>query len=252
MCFNKEATLGFTLLSFVVGIYIALGKGMWKNMAQWRRVRIAACFFYFAVMEGLQFVQYLVIDQCSNIVNIIWTQLGYYHICFQPLFSNFAFSALDSGNITKARDQTWKYIFYFCGVAGTLMALRMIVPCITDKRNELMKICTDEIEGFCGPKTCSLTGNYHIKWTFYLLKPNYVLQPISIHFLNMFVAPILMGQPLGSIVLFLSGPFIAMFFNASAGEKASIWCFFSIMETCLTCITQYIVCRRNLKSLKIQ
>ena len=67
--------------------------------------------------------------------------------------------------------------------------------------------------------------------------------------MNMFVTPILMGQTLGSVVLFLSGPAIAAFFNATSGEKASIWCFFSIAEVCVTTTTQYIVCKRGAKKL---
>lgn len=249
MCFNKEFTLGFTLFSVCVGTYIILGKGMWNSMESWRRVRIAACFYFFAFMEGIQFIDYLVIDNCGSIVNIIWTQLGYYHICFQPLFSNIAFSALDPKNLNRQRETNWHYIFYLCLVTGTLMALRMIIPGITDTRNQFMKVCTEHIEGFCGPKTCSMTGNYHIKWSFKLLKPSYIFPSIASHFMNMFVTPILMGQAIGSVVLFLSGPFIAAFFNASSGEKASIWCFFSIAEVCVTATTQYIVCKRGAKKL---
>ncbi|OHT14851.1 hypothetical protein TRFO_14816 [Tritrichomonas foetus] len=248
MCFNKELTLAFTILSVCVGTFIILGKGPWKVMEQWRRARVSYCFYFFALMEGLQFVQYLVIDNCENIVNIAWTQLGYYHICFQPLFSNFAFSALDSRNTNKQRDQTWTFIFWFCTVSGVMMSLRMIIPTLTDTRNQFLRNCTEKIEGFCGPKTCSQYGQFHLKWTFQLLKPSYVMPSISIHFFNMFVTPILMGQAFGSVVLFLSGPFIAAFFDATAGEKASIWCFFSIMETCVTCLSQYIACRRLIKA----
>lgn len=250
MCFNKEFTFIYTLISVAIGAYIFIGKGIWGSMEKWRRVRISACFFFFAFMEGIQFIDYLVINQCGNLTNIIWTQLGYYHICFQPLFSNLAFSALDSKNLNKQRETNWQYIFYLCIITGALMALRMFIPSITDSRNQFMKICTEHIEGFCGPKTCSMTGNYHIKWSFKLLKPSYVFPSIASHFLNMFITPILMGQTLGSVVLFLSGPFIAALFDASSGEKASIWCFFSICEVCITSATQYIVCKKGAKDLK--
>lgn len=240
MCFNKEFTLGFTLLSVAVGIYIILGKGVWGKMVGWRRQRVAWCFFYFAFMEGLQFVQYLVIDQCDHIINIIWTQLGWYHICWQPLFSNFAFSALDPKNINGERDFNWRIIFWLCFICGALMALRMIIPTFTDARNEFMVLCTEQMEGVCGPKTCSMTGLYHIKWTFKMLKPTYIFPGLSAHFMNMFVTPFLMGQRLGTIVLFITGPLIACFFDVSDGEQASIWCFFSIMETVLTSLTQYL------------
>lgn len=250
MCFNKEFTLAFTLLSIAIGTYIVLGKGFWAKMETWRRQRVSWCFFYFAFMEGLQFFQYLVIDKCDQFINVFWTQLGWYHICFQPLFSNFAFSALDPSNSKGQRDVTWKLIFWLCAVTGTLMSFRMIIPTFSDARNEFMILCTEQMEGVCGPKTCSMTGLYHIRWTFKMLKPTYIMPGLSAHFMNMFVTPFLMGQRLGTIVLFISGPLIACFFDVADGEQASIWCFFSIMETILTAFTQYYAVYRAAKKPK--
>ena len=239
MCFNKEFTLGFTLLSVFIGVYIILGRGIWSDMEQWRRSRLSWCFFYFAVMEGLQFFQYLVIDRCTDLINIIWTQLGWYHICFQPLFSNFAFSALDPKNAKGDREATYRYIFWLCTITGVLMSARMLIPTITDARNQFLIMCTEKMEGVCGPQTCSQTGLYHIRWTFKMLRPTYIFPGLALHFMNMFVTPVLLGHYLGSIVLFCSGPLIAVFFDVSDGEQASIWCFFSIMETILTVVAQY-------------
>jgi hypothetical protein len=64
-------------------------------------VWIASMFFWFALMEFLQFIQYLVINNCSNPVNIFWTTFGWIHIAFQPSFSNLAMSALNKGNLRK-------------------------------------------------------------------------------------------------------------------------------------------------------
>ena len=43
---------------------------------------------YFALMEVIQFLQYSVIDKCDDPWNKFLTNLGYLHICFQPLFWN--------------------------------------------------------------------------------------------------------------------------------------------------------------------
>jgi hypothetical protein len=58
-------------------------------------------FFWFVLMEFLQFIQDLVINDCSNPVNIFWTTFGWIHIAFQPFFSNLAMSALNKGNLRK-------------------------------------------------------------------------------------------------------------------------------------------------------
>ncbi|KAH0786266.1 hypothetical protein GPJ56_009943 [Histomonas meleagridis] len=252
MCFNKEMTLGFTIASILIGIWVMSGKSIWR-IEKWRRIRIASCFWYFAGMEFLQFVQYLVLDDCSNLVNIIFTALGWIHIAYQPLFSNLALSALDGRNTKKERQETWGYILKFCFVAGTLMSLRLIIPAIYNKQTQFTIPCTKSIEGMCAPRTCSYSGLYHINWTFKMLKPSYPFPSIAVHFLNMFVAPILMGQWVGSVILFCTGPLIALFFNPiEDGERSSIWCYVSIMECFITVTAQYFICRMQKKQEKVK
>ena len=251
MCFNKEWSLGFTLSSISLGIWVLTGKSLWSSLDPWRRRRISYCFFYFALMEGLQFFQYLVINQCDTTINIILTALGWVHICWQPLFSNFAFSALDPKNQKKERDETWKFVLKMCFASGLFMALRIAIPAFTQMSEEsfLFKPCASEIEGVCGQKTCTENGIYHLKWTFKMLKPSYVFPSISAHFLFMFVAPFLLGLQLQSIILFMTGPAIALLFTkATDGERASIWCFFSIAESFITIIAAYMACRKQLKA----
>jgi hypothetical protein len=229
------------------------GKSLWGTLEKWQRRRVSYCFFYFAFMEGLQFFQYLVIDDCSSLANIILTALGWVHICWQPLFSNFAFSALDAKNNKEERKDTWNFVLKFAFVAGFLMALRIVIPVFTEATEDsfMFKPCNEQIEGVCGEKTCTENGVYHLKWTFKMLKPAYVFPSISVHFLLMFVAPFLLGLRLESIVLFLTGPAIAVLFTkATDGEKASIWCFFSIAESFITIITTYCACKRQLKALE--
>lgn len=251
MCFNKEFSLGFTLSSIALGIWVLSGNSIWRSLEQWQRNRVSYCFFYFAFMEGLQFFQYLVINDCKSMTNIILTALGWIHICWQPLFSNFAFSALDAKNHQKKRDETWKFVLKFAFVSGLLMALRIIIPAFTEMSEDafMFRPCSEEFEGVCGEKTCTENGIYHLKWTFKMIKPAYIFPSISVHFLFMFVAPFLLGLRLESIVLFLTGPAIAVLFTkATDGEKSSIWCFFSIAESFITIITTYIACKKQLKA----
>lgn len=251
MCFNKELTGAFTLFSVSVGLYVVTGRGMWKNIAKWRRLRTSLVFFYFALMEGLQFVQYLVIDDCESKINNFMTQLGWYHIAWQPLFSNFAFSALDAKSVRGTQHyNTWNFILWFSFIVGLMTAARMFLPAlfpglIAKVGEDLAAMCTENVEGVCGPITCTYTGVYHLRWTFKMIKPTYIFPSLSLHFLNMFVAPILQGNWIGSVILFLTGPFISLFFDPiSNGERASIWCFFSIAETVITAASQYYICKK--------
>lgn len=243
MCFNKEMTFGFTVLSCAIGTWVLLGRGMW-NTDLWRRIRISACFYWFAFMEFIQFVQYLVIDDCSNLINIIWTAFGWFHIAFQPFFSNLAFSALDQRNLNKKREETWGFILKYTFVAGFCMSLRLIIPATLNIGN-LLDMCDETTEGVCGPQTCSTNGLYHVQWIFKMLNPSYPFPTIALHFIGMFVMPALMGLTMGSIILFATGPLISAFFPVRDGERSSIWCFFSIAECFITVLTQYTACRSS-------
>ena len=251
MCFNKEFTLAFTLMSIAIGSYILTGRGIWKT-DRWRLIRIAACFYFFAGMEFLQYVQYLVIDDCQNQVNIWFTALGWIHIAFQPLFSNLAFSALDKGNLRKEKDHTWKYIFKFCTFVGITMSLRLIIPALFPEVNGkslFFTMCDEEREGICGPATCSTTGLYHVQWTFKMITHSYPFPSVAVHFMDMFIAPILMGMHVGAVTLFFTGPAIALLFSGvKDGERSAIWCFFSIAETFITVFSQYLAVRRAKKA----
>jgi hypothetical protein len=246
MCFNKEFTLAFTIFSSGLGAWVLNGKGIW-SIEHWRRLRIAWMFFWFALMELLQFIQYLVIGDCSNPINVFWTTFGWIHIAFQPFFSNLAMSALNAGNLRKERDETWKFIFRYCAVGGALMSLRILIPLFFDPdpaSTGILQRCTEDVEELCGPSSCSTKGVFHIQWTFRMLKAGYPFPGIAFHFLTMFVAPILMGQTLGTIVLFLTGPGLSLLFaGVKDGERAAIWCFFSIAEAAAATATQYFAVR---------
>ena len=249
MCFSKEWSLGFTLFSTGVALWVLSGKGVWKSLENWQRWRVSYCFFYFAAMEGLQFLQYLVINDCKSSINIFLTILGWIHISWQPLFSNFAFSALDPLNHKAKREDTWKFVLKLSFVAGLCMALRIVFPYITTISNDnlILQPCVEEGEGLCAERSCTENGIYHLKWTFKMVRASYVFPGIAAHFLLMFVTPFLLGMRIEAIVLFLTGPAISILFTkASDGEHASIWCFFSIAESFITVFTAYFGCKRQL------
>ena len=240
MCFNKELTFIFSITSLGVALWAMTGKGFWKDMEKWRRRRVEACFAYFCLMELLQFIQYLVIDQCDNYVNTISTALGYIHICWQPLFTNLIMSALDRKNLDKSRDNTWSVIFKACFIIGFFMAARIIIPAIVTPYalERFFHPCYTEMDGLCADRnswrTCSTTGIYHIRWNFKMIRSSYLFPNIGLHFITMFVLPFAMGMHFESILLFASGPGLAIFFPVDDGERSSIWCFFSVMEELIT------------------
>jgi hypothetical protein len=89
------------------------------------------------------------------------------------------------------------------------MSLRILIPFFFEPdpaSHGILEQCSGEVEELCGPRTCSISGVFHIQWTFKGLKVGYAFPGIAFHFLAMLIAPILMGQAVGTIIFFLTGP----------------------------------------------
>ena len=248
MCFSKSWSFGFLCIGLGIATWILTGKGIWKSLELWKRQRVSAFFFYFGFMEFLQFCQYFVINECSNKINIFLTIIAWFHISMQPLISNLSFSALDSKNSNKERDVLWQFVFKMCILSGLLLSVRIVLPLFftLSQSNQILAPCTQDIDITCSDKTCTVMGKYHLKWVFLLIRPTYVVPTGAFHFFFAFVVPLILGQHLGTLMLFLSGPFaIGLFLKDNAGEFASVWCLFSIINGIFTIGTQYYALRKS-------
>ena len=249
-------TLGFTLMSLAMSIWIYSGKSIWSQMESWRKKRSAACFFYFALMEGLQYIQYLVIDQCDNPINNFTTILGWIHISFQPIFSNLAMSAIDRRNLDRSREETWRAMIKLSFYSSFFLSLRIIIPLIfsADTVSKFFDMCNSEVDSVCtkseSVRSCSVSGRYHIGWQFYLIKQSYLFPNLAMHFILMFIIPFAMNLHFESLLLFFTGPFLCIFFETDDGERSAIWCFFSIMEALITFGSQLLIILRGRNPLK--
>jgi hypothetical protein len=176
---------------------------------------------YFALMEILQFFQYKVINECNNEYNRLLTNIGYIHICFQPLFFNLWLFAF-----TNKPNFTFVYMSLF---AGILLASRLFYV----KDSEL---CDDKNEPLCGKKTCAVSGNRHIAWNIRLRAPGaYWFTPsIGLHFF-MWVIPVLTIMQLKPILaMLLTGPYLGFILTNNINEQPAIWCYTAISQMILT------------------
>ena len=79
---------------------------------------------YFALMEILQFFQYKVINQCNNDYNKFLTNLGYIHICFQPVFVNlWLFAFTNKPNFIFLNKIIKKVVIFFCFAKNIMPSL---------------------------------------------------------------------------------------------------------------------------------
>ena len=187
MCFSENISLAIGITGILSSFYFYK-----KNI--YASIGIG----YFALMEILQFFQYKVIDQCSNKYNKFLTNLGYIHICFQPVFANI-----------------WLSRLFFV------------------KDDEL---CDNKNEPLCGKKTCSFSGNKHIAWNLRLRAPgkHWFTPRIGLHFF-MWVIPVLTIVQLKPILaLILTGPYLGILLTNNIHEQPAIWCYTSIGQMLVT------------------
>lgn len=211
MCFTENVSLTIGIAGILASYYFYNKNKLYASIG----------IGYFALMEILQFFQYKVVNQCDNKYNKFLAYLGYYHICFQPLFFNiWLFSFIHKPNFI---------ILYMAFFAGLLLASRTLFV----KDNEL---CETDKEALCGNKTCVFSGTRHIAWNVRLRNPGkWGFTPsIGLYFF-MFCIPVLSTFQWKPILMtLLSGPYLGIFLTKNIHEKPAIWCYTSIMQMLLS------------------
>ena len=210
MCFSENTSLAVGVIGILSSIYFYK-----KNI--YASIGIG----YFALMEIIQFFQYRVINECKNDYNVFLTNLGYIHICFQPLFFNlwlFAFT------------KNPNFIFiYMCFFAGLLLASRLFF--VGDD-----EVCDSHNEPLCGKQTCAVSGNLHIAWNVRLRAPgkNWFTPSIGLHFFMWVIPAFTIGQFKPILAMLLTGPYLGFLLTNNINEQPAIWCCTAIAQILLT------------------
>ena len=209
MCFSENISLAIGTIGILSSVYFYK-----KNI--YASIGIG----YFALMEILQFFQYRVINECNN-YNKFLTNLGYIHICFQPVFVNLWLFAF-----TKKPNFTFIYMSF---IAGLLLASRIFF--VKDA-----ELCDNKNEPLCGPKTCAFSGNRHIAWNVRLRAPGkYWFTPsIGLHFFMWVVPALTILQLKPILALLLTGPYLGFLLTNNIHEQPAIWCYTAIGQMLLT------------------
>jgi len=210
MCFSEQMSLAIGMTGILSSIYFFK-----KN------IYAAIGIGYFALMEILQYFQYKVINECNNDYNKFLTNIGYLHICFQPLFVNiWLFAFIKKPNFIY---------LYMCFFAGLLLASRLLFV----KDNEL---CDTKNEPLCGPKTCAYSGERHIAWNLRLRAAgSYWFTPsIGLHFFMWVVPALTILQVKPILALLLTGPYLGFLLTNNIHEQPAIWCYTAIGQMLIT------------------
>jgi len=209
MCFSENMSLLIGLTGILSSVYF-YSKNVYASIG----------IGYFALMEILQFFQYKVINQCTE-YNQFLTNLGYIHICFQPLFFNLWLFAF-----TRHPNFTFLYMSFF---AGLLLMSRLFFV----KEQEL---CDPNNEPLCGKTTCAFSGNRHIAWNLRLRAPgkNWFTPSIGLHFFMWVIPALTMFQLKPILAMILTGPYLGFLLTNNIHEQPAIWCYTEISQMIVT------------------
>jgi Family of unknown function (DUF5765) len=208
MCWSGEASTVLAAIGLASTTYVALkgeDKRLWLPLG------------YFSLMEALQAYTYTVIDDCDNPNNQMATLLGYLHIVFQPFLINLI-SLYFVPKEVREKIEFWVFSLVLVG------AFTMIVSIYPFAWAEQ---CNPAFAPFCGPRLCSIHGDWHIAWE---MPRSLVGWPFGVraYALTAFILPILYGSWRMTLYHFATGPLLAKLLTTSLNELAAVWCLFSI------------------------
>mmetsp|Transcript_23997 Transcript_23997/g.58528 ORF Transcript_23997/g.58528 Transcript_23997/m.58528 type:complete len:285 (+) Transcript_23997:52-906(+) len=233
MCFSGEMAGAFALLGWGLAYYV-------HAVSTNRRLAVGVA--WFALMETLQFFQYMVIDDCGNWWNQFLTWIGFVHICYQPYFTHIINSAL-----TKNPRFLTQYdiILRLCLLGGSMLLARNAVAHLLPSWQTPVQSAVNEwaadapnatvpttAEWLRGDRLCTYRGKYHLAWSVPMVEVTYWIPSAAIHSFLMFAPFFVMkwNMVIQGVFLWAAGPFLASFITPNLQEQASIWCFFSIAQ----------------------
>lgn len=217
MCFSESQSYINSLLLSSTGIYV---------LPEYKLSLVA---IFFSLKELLQGLLYRFLD--NETVLKYLSMASWLHICFQPLVVNILYSYFDPKNII------WNITF----IIGFIFAIIMITELNEfDIQNDPDCTPLNKNDDYCS-KTSAYMGKYHIAYRF---KLDEAWKPFRLWFywFTIFFIPVLFTKAriLGIIQIIIFILIMGIYNYASGlgfwsivsseyvGEKAAIWCFFTV------------------------
>eukprot|EP00197_Chlamydomonas_leiostraca_P002721 CAMPEP_0202857738 /NCGR_PEP_ID=MMETSP1391-20130828/561_1 /ASSEMBLY_ACC=CAM_ASM_000867 /TAXON_ID=1034604 /ORGANISM="Chlamydomonas leiostraca, Strain SAG 11-49" /LENGTH=259 /DNA_ID=CAMNT_0049536579 /DNA_START=244 /DNA_END=1023 /DNA_ORIENTATION=+ len=223
-----------------------------RNTSWWQ----PALFLYFVVMEGLQFLQYQVVNQCDHPLNQGLTLLAWAHISFQPLIFNGYLFAMDARMGPKRPHMSviQRFVLQLCGVAAAIALVKgFVLPLgLVDPASlpPALPHCVEGVEHMCGRATCAFQGAHHIAWRLPLLGAGYYMPNVFLHFFLSFTPIMLVGTGLvrAFVVLAVAAGPVAVDWFWTGGdtlshlhEMPSVWCLMSVAYCWTALLFEFVV-----------
>jgi len=222
MCFSLEASNFMLALGSISSIW-AYYKINWQ---------VGLLLGYFALMQLIHVVGYLTINDCKNKYNQLASRLNYIHICFQPFVVIIGYWGLMlyTKNINRDSRIRLMYALVITFVIGLFLFFRQFKE-FSSNGQKLSKINNKNDCIWCG-ELCSFAGEKHINFSLPLLKTDYLIPSLFIHFFGMFIIPLFINKFIAILTIILGVLTLipAKMHGIDTSEAGTIWCFTSIIQ----------------------
>jgi len=211
MCWNKEASLVFAVLSSVAAVAM---------VAQQAPAPMLLLTGVYSGMEWLQYLQYRVIDRCGDQWNATLTKVAWAYIWVQPIVFNVYAYLLTTRN---------KTVFAYNIVLSAVVFVIAMDSVITHWFHRAKQRAGDQVMG--GDANCSVTGATHLRWVFDIRRNGLSDMSYAVYFLCI-ALPLLWLRPWHNALLTLLGwggsfAAAAWWTRGHVDELASFWCLLS-------------------------
>lgn len=216
MCFSPKISFSFFIIGSVLAVYSYLTPIL-------REYYMHILFAFYALMELLQTVQYKYVNQCSNPVNKLLTEIAYVLVIVQPLMWNIVF-------YLRTKSKTGKTIFMLTIILFLVwMAANISLRLGYNGDNRLNKCGIFNNDTTC-TKRDSSTSHLYWQWTtahYRDMTANYFM-----YFVLWFVPALLVNETMitsiGLIIGALAGLLLTIKYGVTIVEFPSTWCFISV------------------------
>ena len=215
MCYNSEMSFAFATIGVATLAYIYA----YKKSLTYSGIQYVLLFYI--LMETLQGIQYFFVNQCSNMVNILLTEVAYILVLTQPLMWNlFYYFNSDPGD---------KKIFLVAIASFIVWMISDVSARIMYNKTDLNK--TQETGFYASDKVCTKKEKTHLYWQW--TSANF--RELNANGLCCFILwfiPALFSKKFRSTSLLMMGlsAFAASiaYFNNEFFTYASLWCYISV------------------------
>lgn len=214
MCYNAPMSFTFFGIGIATTLYIVLYNPYLLHM------QVPMLLLFYSGMELLQGLQYGYVNQCSNNINMVLTEVAYIFVIVQPLLWNYFFY-INSNPCDKQ-------IF----MVGMALALCWMVMNVATRIFYTPKLAmTKKNSSFAGKEACTKKNATHLFWEWPMSNFGEMNATYFTYLLIWFVPALVSTKFRMTSIILITSAILSVIVSFLGGEYyvfTSAWCYISV------------------------